>query len=175
MDSEDDDESDNVSTYKVDAGVCERPQEVESQHRAVWAFNMAVFDRDADIEQIKDFKTRTGGWAMLMSGRQALFKRPALIQSTEKDPEQYDLVILGTPVWAWTMSSPMRSYITQHASSFNQVAFFCSEGGTGGARMFRHMTDLIGKQPVAVLEVTETDLKTGADKDKLKQFIGTIK
>lgn len=39
---------------------------------------------------------------------------------------------------------------------------------------FGHMTDLIGKQPVATLEVTETDLKTGADKNKLKQFIGTI-
>ena len=129
---------------------------------------------DADIEQIKDVKPRTGGWGMISSGGEALFKRPALIQTTEKDPVQYDLVILGTPVWTWTMSSPMRSYITQHASSFNRVAFFCTEGGTGGARTFGHMTELIGKQPVATLEVTETDLKTGADKDKLKQFIGTI-
>lgn len=129
---------------------------------------------NADIEKIKDVKTRTGAWAMFSSGGEALLKRPAVIQPTEKDSLQYDVVILGTPVWAWTMSSPMRAYITQHSSSFNRVAFFCTEGGTGGERTFGHMSDLIGKQPVATLEVTETDLKNGADSDKLKQFTGTI-
>ncbi|MCP4384555.1 MAG: hypothetical protein GY798_24610 [Hyphomicrobiales bacterium] len=129
---------------------------------------------DAEIERIKDAKDRSGAWARFSSGREALFNRRAVIGQTEKDPAQYDLVILGTPVWAWTMSSPMRTYLTQNASSLDRVAFFCTEGGAGGGRAFRHMSDLISKRPVATLEVTATDLKTGADKDKLKQFVSAI-
>lgn len=129
---------------------------------------------DADVEQIRDMKGRTGAWAMLSSGREAMFKRPASIQPTEIDPGQYELVVLGTPIWAWTMSSPMRTYIIRHAASFNRVAFFCTEGGTGGERAFAHMSALIGMQPVATLEVTESDLKTGADEDKLQRFIDAI-
>ena len=68
----------------------------------------------------------------------------------------------------------MRASINQHLHGFNQVAFFCTEGGTGGERTFRHMSDLVGKQPVATLEVTEADLKTGAAMDKQKTFIGAI-
>ncbi|MGI9405380.1 MAG: flavodoxin family protein, partial [Hyphomicrobiaceae bacterium] len=114
---------------------------------------------NADIEQIRDVKERKGAWAMLSTGGEAFLRRPAAIQPAVVDPGQYDLTVLGTPVWAWTMSSPMRTYIKQHASRFNQVAYFCTEGGTGGERTFRHMSDLIGKQPVATLEITETDLK----------------
>ena len=36
------------------------------------------------------------------------------------------------------------------------------------------MADLIGKQPVATLEVTESDLGTGADKEKLNTFYDSI-
>ena len=128
----------------------------------------------ADIEQIKDIKRREGAFVMFWSGREALLKRPGLIQPSEIEPAQYDLVILGTPVWAWALSSPMRAYITQHSSSLTWVAFFCTEGGSGGKRAFRQMSDLIGKQPVATLEITETDLKTGADGDKLTPFTKAI-
>ena len=68
----------------------------------------------------------------------------------------------------------MRAYIAGHKSKLNQVAFFCTEGGAGGNRAFRQMADLIGKQPVATLEVTESDLKTGAEKQKLSTFYRTI-
>jgi len=128
----------------------------------------------ADIEQIKDMKSRAGRFVMFWSGRDALFKRPGLIQPTQKEPCKYDLVVLGTPVWAWAISSPVRAYIMQHASSLKQVAFFCTEGGSGGKRAFGQMGELIGKQPVATLEVTESDLKTGADNDKLKPFVDAI-
>jgi flavodoxin len=134
-----------------------------------------IADRcNADTEEIKDLNSRTGAWAMLSSGREALLRRPASIQPTRIDPGRYDLVVLGTPIWAWTMSSPMRAYIIQHAARLNRVAFFCTEGGIGGERAFAHMSALVGARPVATLEVTESDLKTGAEEDKLQRFIAAI-
>jgi len=128
----------------------------------------------SDIERIKEVNDRFGVSRYLAAGRDAMFKRHASLQPTHKNPAQYDLTILGTPIWAWNLTPPMRAYIAGHKSKLNQVAFFCTEGGAGGKRAFRQMADLIGKQPVASLEVTESDLKTGADKEKLITFYRTI-
>ena len=129
---------------------------------------------DADIEQIKETDDRVGVSGYLAAGRDALFKRHGSIQSAHKDPAQYDLTILGTPIWAWSVSPPVRTYINEHKSSFNQVAFFCTEGGSGGKRAFQQMADLIGKQPVATLEITEPELKAGTDLEKLGKFYHDI-
>ncbi|HUU74116.1 MAG TPA: flavodoxin [Burkholderiales bacterium] len=128
----------------------------------------------SDIEKIKEVNDWSGVSRYLAAGRDAMFKRPGSIQSAHKEPVQYDLIILGTPIWAWNLSPPMRAYIAGHKSKLNQVAFFCTEGGSGGKRAFRQMADLIGKQPVATLEVTESDLRTGADQEKLNTFYHTI-
>lgn len=58
--------------------------------------------------------------------------------------------------------------------SAQDIAIVIGDSHDKASLTFRHMTDLTRKQPVANLDVTETDLKTGADKDKLKQFVGTI-
>jgi len=129
---------------------------------------------ESDMEQIKEVSERAGASGYLAAGRDAMFKRPGSIQPIHKDPAQYDLVFLGTPIWAWSISPPMRAFIAAHRSKLNQVAFFCTEGGSGGKRAFRQMAELIGKQPVATLEVTEPDLKSGLDKEKLNTFYHDI-
>ena len=129
---------------------------------------------DADIEQIKEANDRAGVSGYLAAGRDALFKRHGSIQSAHKDPAQYDLTILGTPIWAWSVSPPIRAYIAEHKSNFSQVAFFCTEGGSGGKRAFQQMAELIGKQPVATLEINEPDLKAGTDQEKLETFYHAI-
>mgnify|MGYP001826151465 CR=1 FL=1 len=125
----------------------------------------------ADIERIIDAKSREGVLGYLTAGRDAMLKRQSRIQPTRKDPSQYDVVILGTPIWAWNLSPPMRTYISEQKAKFNQVAFFCTEGGAGGNRAFRQMANLIGKQPVATLELNETDLKGESYKDKVDGFV----
>ena len=129
---------------------------------------------NGDIEQIRDVDPRSGIWAMVSSGREAMFKQSTAIRPTQTDPGKYDLVILGTPVWAWTMSSPMRAYLNQYADRFKQVAFFCTAGSSGGARTFRHMSALAGTPPLATLELTEADLKLPANENGLQGFIAAI-
>ena len=129
---------------------------------------------ESDIEQIKEAKDRAGASGYLAAGRDAMFKRPSSIHPTHKNTAQFDLIILGTPIWAWSVSPPIRAYISDQSSRFNKVAFFCTEGGSGGKRAFKQMADLIGKHPVATVEITESDIKTGADKEKLDAFCRAI-
>jgi len=128
----------------------------------------------ANVERILDAQSREGAFGYMLSGRQAMFQRPGRIQPVKEDPSHYDLTIIGSPVWSWSLSPPMRSYAIAQKNQFKQVAFFCTEGASGGARLFRQLQTLCGKTPVATLEVTEGELKSGGYVSKVQEFIQQI-
>jgi len=103
-----------------------------------------------------------------------MLKRPGQIQPVKEDPSAYDLTILGAPVWSWNLSPPMRRFVMAKKDTFNRVAFFCTEGGSGGPRLFRQLQTLCGKSPVATLEVTEGELRSGTYAGKVEAFIRQI-
>jgi len=71
-----------------------------------------------------------------------------------KDPSIYDLIIVGTPVWAWSVSSPVRAYLLANKPRLPSVAFFCTLGGAGADRAFGQMQELAGKRPIGCLSLT---------------------
>ena len=126
---------------------------------------------DADLEQIQDVEDRADFFfGYLRSAYHALTKQISGIRAVVKDPADYDLVVLGTPVWAWNLSPPMRAYISAQSAKFREVGFFCTEGGAGGDGVFKQMAELSGKRPVATLIVTEAELKSSDYGDKLQEF-----
>jgi flavodoxin len=113
----------------------------------------------AELREITEPKDRSGFWGYLLAGRDAALKRATPIQPFAADPAAYDLVIVGTPVWAFTMASPVRTFLAQFAGKFKAAAFFCTEGGNGHGRAFRQMAELAGCRPAATLALTEKELK----------------
>lgn len=102
-----------------------------------------------DIEAIVDATSRTGAFGYFRSLVEAFQRRPSQIEMPRKDPGSYDLVVIGTPVWAGSMSSPVRSYLTANKAHLRKLAFFCTLGGRGSASTFGQMEDLAGKAPLA--------------------------
>ncbi|MCP4318502.1 MAG: flavodoxin [Hyphomicrobiales bacterium] len=129
---------------------------------------------DADIEAIQDLKPRTGFWGYCRSAMEAIRGREAAIQPAKHNPESYDLVVLGTPVWVGKPSSPMRSYIGEQSGRFKRVAFFCCQGGSGAEKVFQQMADLCGRQPVATLIVKDSDIKSGTFHPLVDEFTGEL-
>src|SRR5665213_1966161 len=82
----------------------------------------------ADIECVQDLVNRSGVWGYLRSLQEALKQRVIHTEKPVNDPSGYDLVILGTPVWAHSLCSPMRSYITEQKAKFGAFAVFCTQG-----------------------------------------------
>ncbi|MGI9659868.1 MAG: flavodoxin family protein [Gaiellaceae bacterium] len=124
----------------------------------------------ADLAAIEGVDNRAGVLGYFWAGRDGLFGRCGSIHSTETEPAGYDLVLVGTPVWAGRLSAPVRTYIANHKTDLRHVAFFCTEGGYGGPRVFKTMNDLSGQQPVATLEITGGDLRSGRYRDKVSAF-----
>lgn len=127
-----------------------------------------------DIEEIFDIKDRGGAMGYLMAGRDATLKNLTTIKETVEDPSLYDLTIIGTPVWAFTMATPIRTYIVGNKEKLKKVAFFCTEGGSGGRRAFREMETLCGQKPIAMLELLTKEVARNECAGKLKNFVNEI-
>jgi len=127
-----------------------------------------------DVDEIIDLKKRGGPLGYIISGKDAMQKKQTPIKPLEKDPSAYDLIIIGTPVWAWTMSCATRTYIMQNRAKFKNVAFFCTAGGSGITSTFRRMEELSGKKPIAVLGLTTKEVVKNLSKDKIQEFIKSL-
>ena len=128
----------------------------------------------ADIEEIKDTVDRSGGMGYLLSGKDATLRKLTTLEKTEKNPREYDLVIIGTPIWSWNMSVPIRTYHTEHKGEFPKVAFFCTMGGSGEKRAFAEMSEIIGKKPVATLAMKTVEVVKATAREKIDSFIARL-
>ena len=77
-------------------------------------------------------------------------KRTVALQENEHDPADYDLVVVGTPVYANTLPPEPRTYLTQYKGQFKSVAFFCTGEDPNNAHVFDLMTDACGQAPTAI-------------------------
>lgn len=129
----------------------------------------------ADTEEIIDKKDRSGALGYMLSGREALKKTLAEIEAPKINSGDYDLVIIGTPVWAYSMSSAVRTYLTEQSGRLKSVAFFATHGSDGGERAIRLMEELSGQPAKASLVITSKEVTQDNYQAKLKQFIDALK
>jgi len=125
----------------------------------------------ADVEEINDPTKRTGLFGYQLSGFQAFFRRLPDIAPAVRDPHQYDLVVVGTPIWDMSVSAPVRAYLRRYRAVLPKVAFFCTCGGAGAERAFAQMTKECGQSPVATMVLTEHELTTPAVPLAIARFL----
>jgi hypothetical protein len=73
------------------------------------------------------------------------------------------------------VSSPVRTYLVENKDKLKKVAFFCTEGNTGGDVAFKSMEEACGKKPVGTLVIMAKDISGGNYADMVKKFAGEIK
>ena len=105
----------------------------------------------------------------LRAGKGGMRKEKSKIESPKKHPADFDLVFVGTPVWAWNLVPAVRSYFSTVDLKGKPIALFCTMGGTGDARAFASMKELApASQVVGELGLGQRDLR---DKEALTQRI----
>lgn len=132
---------------------------------------------EADQEKLVDKKERKGVWNYLVAAKDAMMKYETDIETPKYDPADYDLVIIGTPVWAWTMTPAVRTYITKNKDKLKNVVFFTTSGGTAYDKIVPEMETLSGKKAVISNGFFEKEVKEDSKEmiDKLNKFLENIK
>jgi flavodoxin len=107
-------------------------------------------------------------------GFEAKFKKLTVLEETKKDPTTYDLIIIGTPIWASTVSSPVRTYLVQHKDPFRRIAFFCTAGSGGNGNAFAEMQSLSSKKPTGTLELGTEQVSEGLYAKEVEEFVKQV-
>jgi flavodoxin len=104
-----------------------------------------------DCEELVDRRPRQGLRGYLRASFDATFRLSTELAPPRFDPSAYDLVLIGTPIWNASVSAPIRTYLEANRDRMKQVAFFCTHGSSGSARVLRQLEQLAAKAPVATL------------------------
>jgi flavodoxin len=90
----------------------------------------------ADILELMPVKeiTRNNFLKYFSGGKEAMTKAEPELMPFNVKPEDYDLIFIGTPVWAWTYAPALRTFFKTQKLKNKKVALFCCHGG--GPRNF---------------------------------------
>lgn len=130
---------------------------------------------ECDAEELIDATDRRGVRGYLRSALDALLRRPVQLAALKADPLQYDLVIVGTPVWDAAVSAPVRAFLRDYGGQLHRVAFFLTYGGSGARRVFRQMRRLAGRKPLATLAVREVAVRRYQFEDDARRFVNDLR
>ncbi len=127
---------------------------------------------DADICEIKCKRYGPAAWSYLRAGYDSLKGNLPVIDVPQFNPAQYDLLLLGTPVWTSYPATPLRAYLAKSPAMPATVGGFLTLGGQSPAeKTFGLMSEALGRPFDATLAI-KTDEMSGPDlKDLVAPFV----
>lgn len=89
-----------------------------------------------ELEVVKPISNDTTKY--VAGGKQVVLKeKPKLIPYDFK-PENYDILFIGTPVWAWSYTPALRTFFSKNIIKNKKIALFSCNGGDNG-KTFENM------------------------------------
>ncbi|MGE5104640.1 MAG: flavodoxin family protein [Betaproteobacteria bacterium] len=116
----------------------------------------------ADLDEIRIVHPLAGPLGYAFCAIEAILGLTPALRPARFEPDHYDCVVVGTPVWFWSVSSPVRSWLALHGPLRQRVAFFCTMGSSGAERAFASMAALCEAQPAATMALTDAQIEAGA-------------
>jgi flavodoxin len=89
---------------------------------------------EADVLELKPCKELRSQGLMryVWGGGQVVMQRKPGLEPFAVDPRAYDLLFIGTPVWAFSYAPPLRTFFSSVPLRGKAIALFCThEGGPG--------------------------------------------
>ncbi|MEA3559277.1 MAG: flavodoxin, partial [Candidatus Thermoplasmatota archaeon] len=110
----------------------------------------AYYSMDGNTEYIAKRVARTSGGELmklelekkppskgirkiLWGGRHAMMGAKLPLKELSRDAGEYDVIFIGTPVWAWRVSTPVASFMDKADLSGKKLAFFATCDSNDGS------------------------------------------
>jgi flavodoxin len=112
----------------------------------------------ADIERLRDpaHSASLGGY--LKAVIDAVCEKPAQLGPLGRNPRDYALTIIGTPVWARHITPAVRAYLQRCKGDIQKVAFFVTSGDTAAGKVIPEAEALVGRKGLAQVGFSAVEL-----------------
>ncbi|MCH3953836.1 MAG: NAD(P)H-dependent oxidoreductase [Eubacterium sp.] len=123
----------------------------------------------ADIEELKPEKPiHASGAKYVMWGiRQLVSQSKVKLLPLDHRVEDYDLIIIGTPVWSYTLTPPIRTFLEEQWINNKKIALFCCAGSDHG-KTIENMKNALNGNEIIGTTVFYDPLKKDPDADRKK-------
>ena len=135
-----------------------------------------------EIQREKDVKSEGGFWLYFTGGFQSMTKRKDKVKPFDKNLQEYDLIFLGSPVWAWRINPAIRSLFNDVQFSDKKFSLFCCCSGKGNGLKVCEATKeyLVGNTVIGETEfidplLKDTEEQTNRAKDWAKEMVKEAK
>jgi len=122
------------------------------------------------LKPIKDLKSK-GFTKYMWGGKQALMKQKPELEKTDLVLEEYELIIIGTPVWAWNFSPAINTFLTENEIKNKKILLFCCHGGGPGKTLQKMRDRLEGNDLLGEADFFEP---LGKDKTEVIEKVRTL-
>lgn len=129
---------------------------------------------DAELVEITDGQDRSGFSGFMLSGMEAMRRstRPLKPFDTERNLENYRLVVIGTPVWAGRCSSVVRALLKRRGLEMKRVAFLLTrDSDKRYEEIYDQMDQYVSKPRIAAGSVRVGDVGYAFWRDKFIQEV----
>ena len=122
-------------------------------------------------EEIIDNKNRAG--LIGLAGGVVNPRGSTKIIKMKKKPIDYDIVIIGTPIWWYSLAPAVKTYLEEYKPK--KVAFFFTCEVDKKNTAFEDMENICGVKPVATLRIDKKDKKDLENSEKVKEFVNYLR
>jgi flavodoxin len=129
----------------------------------------------ADIDEIIDKKNRQGKLNWLLAGRDSRAGKLTEIEY-QKNPQDYDTIIIGAPIWAWNPIPPLRTYLKEVDLTGKRVAFFICSKSEGYKNLFPQLEEMTpDSEHIGTFGITEERFKNEDYRSDLTSFVNSLR
>lgn len=130
----------------------------------------------ADLLELKPEKelNSKGFMKYIWGGSQVVMGKMPKLQPFDKNPRDYDLLIIGTPVWAWSYTPPLNTFFNSVKITGKKIALFSCHGGQNAKTFEKMEKALEGNEIIAKQDFFEPLRDKEENKKKAENFCSLI-
>ena len=107
-------------------------------------------------------------------GRMAMMKKIPQLEEFDTNINDYDFLIIGTPVWAWTFTPPLRTFFNNFKFNGKNIALFICHDGGPGKTIEKIKAELQGNEVIATHDFEKTAKNKEKNVELAKKWVETL-
>ena len=128
----------------------------------------------ADIEPLVDPTPRKGIKGFWTGAVDARKKSLAELPELHHNPAYYDLVLVGTPVWAGDMTPAVRAFLTKFAETVPTFGLFATTSMSDLDKTLASMAALLPGKPAGTLGVKRKEVLKNRREAEIDAFVASL-
>lgn len=118
---------------------------------------------------------KSGFKKFFWGGKSAIFKEKPILKSIIPDLNQYETIVIGTPIWAGTYAPPINTFISNNEIRQKKIALFAYHGGGGADKCFNQLKEALkDNEIVATIDFVDKNEIDNQKKNEIRRWLEKI-